>query len=91
LPEIRPITDLARDARGLVELARQRHAPIVITQRGRDAAVLMPIELYREIEARLVRRLDSPRLVRPAGADPSHFEMEVTREPEAQEGGRAGV
>ncbi|HEV8637753.1 MAG TPA: type II toxin-antitoxin system Phd/YefM family antitoxin [Chloroflexota bacterium] len=89
LPEVRPITDLARGAGKLVELARQRRAPIVITQRGRDAAVLMPIELYREIEARLVRRIDSPRLVRPVGADPRHFEMEVTVDPENGEGGRA--
>jgi prevent-host-death family protein len=91
LPEICPITDLARDARRLVARARERRAPIVITQRGRDAAVLLPIELYREMESRLVRRVDSPRLVPPAGADPRHFEVEVTIDPEASEQPRAGV
>ena len=80
LPEIHPITDLARDARRLVERARERQAPIVITQRGRDAAVLLPIELYREMERRLVHRMVSPRLVASVGADARHFEMRVTRD-----------
>ena len=81
LPEIHPITDLARDARKLVERARAQHAPIVITQRGRDAAVLLPIDLYREMERQLVQRIASPRLVAPEGADPRHFEMTVTADP----------
>ena len=42
IPEIRPISDLARDARALVARARERQEPIVITQRGRDVAVLLP-------------------------------------------------
>ena len=48
IPEIHPITDLARDARALVERVRQRREPIVITQRGREVAVLVPVELYRK-------------------------------------------
>jgi prevent-host-death family protein len=68
IPEIRPISELARDARALVERARQRQEPIVITQRGRDAAVLVPIELYRQMESRLVHRIVSPRLVNPDDA-----------------------
>jgi len=79
IPEIRPISDLARDARGILELARRRQEPIVITQRGRDAAVLMPIELYRRMEGRLVHRLLSPRLVRPD--DAARFEMVMTTDP----------
>ncbi|GEM_PF-6766840 len=76
LPEIRPITDLARDARGLIERARQRQEPIVITQRGRDTAVLLPIELYRQLECAGALRIASPRLVNPADAE--RFRMEVT-------------
>jgi len=68
IPEIRPISELARDARALVALARQRQEPIVITQRGRDAAVLVPIELYRQMESRLVHRIVSPRLANPEDA-----------------------
>jgi prevent-host-death family protein len=77
LPEIRPITDLARDARNLVERARQRQEPIIITQRGRDAAVLLPIELYRRLEQQLTPKIVSPRLARPEDADQFRMEMEV--------------
>jgi prevent-host-death family protein len=76
IPEIRPISDLARQARRLVERARERREPIVITQRGRDAAVLVPIELYRRTERMLSPQLLSPRLVRPEDAE--RFRMEVT-------------
>jgi len=65
IPEIRPLSDLARDARGLVARMRDRQEPIVITQRGRDVAVLLPVEVYRELERRLSARIDSPRLVDP--------------------------
>ena len=77
LPEIRPITDLARDARGLLERARQRQEPIIITQRGRDAAVLLPIELDRRLEQQLTPKIVSPRLARPEDADRFRMEMEV--------------
>ncbi|HEY8744280.1 MAG TPA: type II toxin-antitoxin system Phd/YefM family antitoxin, partial [Chloroflexota bacterium] len=76
LPQIRPITDLARDARALIERARQDQAPIVITQRGRDAAVLVPIELYRWMEGIVAHRMSSPRLVRPE--DAARFQVEMT-------------
>jgi prevent-host-death family protein len=64
LPEIHPISDLARDARALVARSRDQQEPIVITQRGRDVAVLLPIELFRDMQRRLGPRVVSPRLVR---------------------------
>jgi prevent-host-death family protein len=76
LPQIRPISDLARDARALVERVRQSQEPIVITQRGRDVAVLVPIELYREMEQGRVHRVLSPRFVNPE--DAAQFRMEMT-------------
>lgn len=76
LPEIRPISDLARHARQLIERARQRQEPIVITQRGRDVAVLVPIELYRQLESRRSLKLVSPRLARPE--DAALFEKKLT-------------
>ena len=76
VPEIRPISDLARNARQLIARARERQEPIVITQRGRDAAVLVPIELYRATERMLSPQLLSPRLVRPEDAE--RFRMQVT-------------
>jgi prevent-host-death family protein len=75
LPEICPISDLARDARGLVARARERQEPIVITQRGRDVAVLLPIQLYREMQQHVTARMVSPRLVNPA--DATAFRMRI--------------
>lgn len=77
MPEIRPISDLVRDARKLIERARQRQEPIVITQRGRDTAVLVPIELYRKTERMLAPHFLSPRLVRPEDAEKFRKEMTV--------------
>ena len=88
IPEIRPISDLVRDARGIIERARERQEPIVITQRGRDAAVILPIELYRKLEGGGTRRIVSPRLVH--REDAAHFAkvvMEVSEtvsEPDAE-------
>lgn len=76
IPEIHPITDLARDARGLVAGARERQEPVVITQRGREVAVLMPIELYRQLEAGRTYRMMSPRLKYPE--DAARFTKTVT-------------
>lgn len=76
MPEIRPISDLVRDARNLIRQARERQEPIVITQRGRDTAVLVPIELYRKMERMLAPHVLSPRLVRPEDAE--QFRMKVT-------------
>lgn len=89
IPEIHPISDLARDARALIERVRQRQEPIVITQRGRDVAVLLPIELYRKMESLTAQRIISPRLVHPEDALKFRMEMAVT-EP-SQESSDAGV
>ena len=80
IPEIRPISDLARDARGLIEGARQRQEPIEITQRGRDVAVLVPIELYRNMEGLRAHRIVTPRLLHPEDADKLRMEMTVVEE-----------
>ena len=89
IPKIHPIRDLARYAKALVEYARKHQEPIVITQRGRDAAVLVPIELYRRMEARLTYRVVSPRLVHPE--DASRFVMEMTVSQPAQDEPDASV
>lgn len=47
-----PITDLRRDAAGLVERATEEQSPIIITQNGRATAVLRDIHSYnRERES----------------------------------------
>jgi prevent-host-death family protein len=46
LPHIVPITDLRQDATAIVDRASTTREPIVITQRGRPAAVMVSIEAY---------------------------------------------
>lgn len=46
LRDIAPITELKRDAAGLIERAHERGAPIVITQNGRATAVLQDAESF---------------------------------------------
>jgi prevent-host-death family protein len=46
LPTIIPITDLRQDAATVLRRVRDSKEPIVITQRGRAAAVMMSAEAY---------------------------------------------
>lgn len=59
LPEIIPVTDLRQDAAAVVKRAQNSQRPVVITQRGRAAAVLLGIDAYErgEREKRLLRLL----------------------------------
>ncbi len=50
VPNIIPITDLRKDAAGLVKRARVSKEPVFITQRGRTAAVLVSSESYEKSE-----------------------------------------
>lgn len=59
LPLIVPITDLRQDAAAVLERLRDSGEPVVITQRGRAAAVLLSPEVYEraEQERQMLRRL----------------------------------
>ena len=50
LPDVVPITDLRQEAAALLEKARVSREPVVITQRGRAAAVLLSVETYERAE-----------------------------------------
>ena len=50
VPDIVPITDLRQDAAAIVRRANSKRAPVFITQRGRVAAVLLPIHEYERSE-----------------------------------------
>jgi prevent-host-death family protein len=81
IPEVRPITDLARDAKGLVDRMRARREPVIITQRGRDVAVLLPVELYRElVERGAAHQMPGLRFTDPSQAE--DFRLRMTVEPE---------
>jgi prevent-host-death family protein len=59
IPEIIPITDLRQDAAAVLKRVRSRKQPLIVTQRGRAAAVLLSIEAYErsEQERQLLRML----------------------------------
>ncbi len=59
MPDIIPITDLRQDAAGALERVRRSGEPVVITQRGRAAAVMLSMEAYElgERERQILRIL----------------------------------
>jgi prevent-host-death family protein len=50
VPNIIPVTDLRQDAAGVLRRVRSSKHPVVITQRGRAAAVLLSTEAYERAE-----------------------------------------
>lgn len=50
VPAIVPITDLRQDAAAALKQAKSSRQPVVITQRGRAAAVLLSLEAYERGE-----------------------------------------
>lgn len=59
VPDIMPVTDLRQDAAAALKRVRASKQPLVITQRGRAAAVMLSIEVYEraEHERQLLRLL----------------------------------
>jgi prevent-host-death family protein len=50
IPDIVPITDLRQDAAAALNRVKSSRQPVVITQRGRAAAVLLSLESYERSE-----------------------------------------
>lgn len=48
--KIIPITDLRHDAAKVLKQVKDTHDPLVITQRGRAAAVILSVEAYERAE-----------------------------------------
>jgi prevent-host-death family protein len=58
VPAIVPISDLREDAANILGRMRRTHEPVVITQRGRAAAVMISVEEYeRATHEREILRL----------------------------------
>ena len=53
LPDIVPITDLRVDAAGVLKRAADSQAPVVITQHGRVAAVIVSAKAYERTQHEL--------------------------------------
>jgi prevent-host-death family protein len=50
IPEMVPVTDLRKDAAAVVKRVQSSDKPLVITQRGRAAAIMISLEAYRRGE-----------------------------------------
>jgi len=50
VPDIIPITDLRQDAAAALKRVKSSKQPVVITQRGRAAAILLSMEAYERSE-----------------------------------------
>jgi len=59
VPEIIPVSDLRKGAASLLKRLREKRGPVVETQRGRAAAVLLSVEEYerREEDLEILRLL----------------------------------
>ncbi len=59
IPQIVPISDLRQGAAALLKKVRESRDPIVVTQRGRPAAVLLSVEEFerREQDLEILRLL----------------------------------
>lgn len=53
IPNIVPITDLRQDAASIVKRVTSSREPLIITQRGRAAAVMVSMEVYEHIQHEL--------------------------------------
>jgi len=59
IPKMVPVTDLRHDAAAVLKRLRSTHEPLVITQRGRAAAVLLSLDDFErsQHERELLRLL----------------------------------
>ncbi len=49
-PNIIPITDLRQDASAVLKRVNASRQPLIITQRGRAAAVIVGMEAYKNVQ-----------------------------------------
>jgi len=52
LPRLVPVTDMKRHAAKILDALRQDQAPMVITEHGRAAAVLLDVSTYEALTRR---------------------------------------
>lgn len=49
VPEIIPVSDLRQDAAAILKRVQSSEEPLVITQRGRAAAIMLSVEAYERL------------------------------------------
>ncbi len=59
IPDMIPVTDLRQDAAHVLQRLQESSQPLVITQRGRAAAVMLSVDAYErgEREREMLRQL----------------------------------
>ncbi|UCF83640.1 MAG: type II toxin-antitoxin system Phd/YefM family antitoxin [Desulfobacteraceae bacterium] len=59
IPEIIPVSDLRQDAAAVLKRVRNSNAPLIVTQRGRAAAVMLSVKSYEQAdhERQILRQL----------------------------------
>jgi prevent-host-death family protein len=50
VPEIIPVSDLRQDAAAVLKRVRNSREPIIVTQRGRAAAVMLSVKSYEQVD-----------------------------------------
>jgi prevent-host-death family protein len=53
IPNIIPITDLRQDAAAVLKRVKASRQPLIITQKGRAAAVIVSMEAYKDAQAEM--------------------------------------
>ncbi|BDU74016.1 type II toxin-antitoxin system Phd/YefM family antitoxin [Mesoterricola silvestris] len=53
LPKLVPVTDIKRKATEIIEALQQAQEPLLITEHGREAAILMDVATYRMQERKI--------------------------------------
>lgn len=53
LPTLKPVTEIKRHATEIIEQLREDRIPVLITERGREAAVLLDVGTYKGMLKRM--------------------------------------
>ncbi len=53
LPRLIPVTDIKRKATEIIETLQREQQPLLITEHGREAAILMDVTSYRMQERKI--------------------------------------
>ena len=83
IPEVIPVTDLRQDAAAILRRVRGRKQPLIITQRGRAAAVMLSLDAYERGEHERQLLLLLARGEREIGAGKGHDLDSVLAEADA--------
>jgi len=52
-PTLKPVTEIKRHATEIIEQLREDRVPVLITERGREAAVLLDVTTYKGMLRRM--------------------------------------